>query len=315
MKYRDAIAAAIREWDNIRFHWNKSEASKKAVVILGRLIDESPYDDRLIRAIDWLMGVSNERFSYVVPLPQLKKDSALYIKLAEKLKTAELPALTPIVTSNIQQNSRSRVSLARIRPQPNRDLYSATSKTDMPLQISKHQNIWKKIGITDRPTGQHGRYEFTPDDFISTSQKGAAAGVVKKQFGTKDFLKDARYWIELGRMVIKSNKGRCFSCAGAAAYTLINDECFDVSEIAIMGSKGYDHYFICVGQSMGEIEAGSATAIDIWHANLKEGRSFFTTPARNFAYWEDAEIICQIDKSARSSLRAFAKEREQTENS
>ncbi|WP_207283132.1 hypothetical protein [Pseudomonas sp. FW300-N2F2] len=324
MKYRIAIENALRAWDGIWLHWNKSDASKAAAMILRRIMGEDQYDDQLKAAVDWFLGKTQVPFSYMVAFDALKTSSALYALLDAQVGASDVePAnLKPVV-----QPSSAPLQRRPVRRQQTPITIagsslavassSAPKKSNIVVQLMRYQDTWKAIKITDIPTGTHGRYEHTADDSTTTMQKGSAAAVIKMQLGIKtNALEAPAYWIELGRMVFKSKKGRCFSCAGAALFTLTNDEYFDTYEIAVMGNKKFDHYFVCIGSTLGEIEAGLGTAVDIWQANLANTPDVFAkSPAKDFMYWKGAKIICSIPRDQRQSLRHFAREREEIEHS
>ncbi|MGY2197114.1 hypothetical protein [Pseudomonas gingeri] len=323
MKYRTAIENALRAWDGIWFHWNKSDASKAAAMILRRIIGEDSYDDQLKAAVDWFLGRSQEPFHYMYAFDALKTTSSLYAQLDAHVGASDVePAnLKPVV-----QPSAARLQRRPVRVQQTPTVVAGTSlatasssspkKSSIAVQLMRYQEVWKTIKITDIPTGKHGRYEHTADDPTTTMQKGSAAAVIKKQLNIKtNALKAPAYWVELGRMVFKSKKGRCFSCAGAALFTLTNDEYFDNYEIVVMGNKKYDHYFVCIGSTLGEIEAGLGTAVDIWQANLADTPDVFAkSPAKDFMYWNGAQIICSIPRDQRQLLRDFVIEREKIEH-
>lgn len=314
MKYRTAVENALRDWEGIWFHWNKSYESSAAASIIRRLISDSRFDDELRGAIDWFLGRSDVEFSYVIAFARLKSTSALYAQLTSHLATADPPELKPVVVRPTRTTTRPvpRQSTVRVVSTP----VVATSSSSLPLQILRYQDTWKNIKITDIPTGRHGRYEHTADDWVTNQQKAAAAGVVEIQMGIKGkTLQTPEYWIELGRIVHVSKKGRCFSCAGAAVCTLTQDVYFDNYELVIMGNPKYDHYFVCVGSSAGEIKSGLGTAIDIWQANLEGAADAYAkSPAKTFMYWKSAEIICVIPKDQRQGLRDFIKKREKIEH-
>ncbi|MEO4049209.1 hypothetical protein AAFN46_19245 [Pseudomonas sp. CAU 1711] len=314
MKYRVAIENALTAWDGIWFHWNKSEESRSAAMILRRLMTDSPYDDELCKAVDWFLGASDVEFTYVRSFSPLKTSSALYTQLTDHLKSADPPQLKPVVVRETRPVRRQAPTQSSVQVRSTPVVTSSPSK--LPLQILRHQDAWKNIKITDIPTGKHGRYEHTSDDFVTNQQKASAAGVVQIQLGIKGkSLQIPAYWIELGRMVHVSKKGRCFSCAGAAVFTLTQDEYFDNYELAIMGNAKYDHYFVCVGSSIGEIKSGLGTAIDIWQANLNGTTDVYAkSPAKEFMYWKGAEFTCVIPKESRQALRAFILERVQIEH-
>ncbi|AZD29211.1 hypothetical protein [Pseudomonas chlororaphis] len=347
MKYRAAIEAALQAWEGIWFHWRKSEASKSASVILHRLIADSPYDDQLQEAVNWFLGKSDQPFHYVVSFAKLSTDSALFAQLTNHLQNAEPPNLRPVLVMHGSSASRPQqpassapragsglvvapqaassnsVPVLGAQPAASSSIpvvtaraASSGSENTVELQIRKHQRIWQAIEITDIPTGKHGRYIHTADDPLTTQQKGSAAAIVKKQLKfTGNAFAVPAYWIELGRLVFKYKKGRCFSCAGAALYTLTLDQFFDIYELAVMGTRKYDHYFVCVGTTMGQITSGLGSAIDIWQSNLSGSSDVFAhTPAKDFMYWKDAEIICLIPRSERQALRTFVAQREEIEH-
>lgn len=319
MKYRTAVENALRDWEGIWFHWSKSYESRAAVSIIRRLITDSRFDDELCAAIDWFLGRSDVEFSYVIPFARLKITSALYVQLTSHLVSADPPELKPVVVRPTRTTTRHapRQSTVRVVATPVvATPVVATSSSSLPLQILRYQDTWKNIKITDIPTGRHGRYEHTADDWVTNQQKAAAAGVVEIQMGIKGkTLQTPEYWIELGRIVHVSKKGRCFSCAGAAACTLTQDVYFDNYELVIMGNPKYDHYFVCLGSSVGEIKSGLGTAVDIWQANLSGAADAYAkSPAKDFMYWKGAEFICMIPKDQRQALRDFISKRQRIEH-
>jgi hypothetical protein len=336
--YREAIEAALTEWDNIWFHWNKSQESRNAVFMLRRVMRDDVYDDRLKQAVDFYMGYNPAPVTLELPLVQISTGSALYAKLTDKLAHCDPPVLQPPrasgrtgrvarvtapapdtsvrITNRLvpapQAASSSRVVPVQARPS------ASTSRTGgLEANIRKHEAEWSSIEITDIPTGEYARYEHTASDFGTTTQKAAAAGVVRRYFGvigTGEVLTHPGYWMELGRIVMKSKIGRCFSCSAAAVFTLVSDPAFDELTLMVMGSKKSDHYFVCVGTSAGAINAGNGTAVDIWQANLnKDPNSMCKTPCSSFMYWRGAMPICEIPTDKRTALRKFAAKREEEE--
>lgn len=338
MKYRAAIEEALKAWHAIHFHWLKSAESKAAATLLRHLIDSNPYDDVLKQAVEWFTDQCNEAFQYqTVTYSRLKLTSALYVQLNTHLKSAEKPDLKPVAgssSSSVPSAMRMGGSVAPAsRPSSSGlglglapasasasatgpSLSSSSGVQPVEVQVRKYEKIWGTITVTDIPTAQHGVYEHTKDDPITTQQKGSASAVVEITLKIKGKpLNAPEFWVLLGGMVLKSKFGRCFSCAAAAVHTLIHDEYFDRYEMTVMGTEKYDHYFVCVGESMGEIKSGLGTAIDIWQANLSNKPDAYAhSPAKTFLYWSEAQIICDIPKTRRAEFRKLVKTRNSIEH-
>ncbi|MDT9678667.1 hypothetical protein F6R97_29685 [Pseudomonas sp. JV414] len=332
MKYRATIEEALKAWHAIRFHWLKSAESKAAANILRQLIDSSPYDNVLKQAVEWFTDQCNEAFTYQnVTYSRLKTTSALYVQLNTHLKSAEGPDLAPVASSSsssvptairmgssvapVSRPSSSGLGLAPASA-AGLSLSSSSGVRPVELQIRKYEKLWAKITVTDIPTKKHGVYNYTKDDPITTQQKGSASGVVEitLRIAGKP-LEAPEFWVLLGGMVLESTFGRCFSCAAAAVHTLVHDEYFDRCEVVIMGTKKYDHYFVCVANTLGEIKSGEGIAIDIWQANLsKKPDAYAHSPANTFRYWPKAEIICVIPQSRRTEFRELVKTRNNIEH-
>ncbi|HEX8430979.1 MAG TPA: hypothetical protein VF625_06815, partial [Longimicrobium sp.] len=144
------------------------------------------------------------------------------------------------------------------------------------------------------------------DDFQTTIQKGmASTPVVKKTGCSKDkVLEQPEYWALLGRMVLKSRKARCFSCAAAAVYSLVMDPECDSLVIASVANESFDHHFVVVAKSEGDLKAGRAYAIDIWQANLD--KSSYVQSLDTFRYTKGkTKVFCLLMPEERAGLRAW----------
>lgn len=343
--YRQAIEAAIASWRGIWLHWNKSPASESAVMILERLMGEERYDDRLKEAVDWFLGNSFVPFNYVYEFNALKTDSALYKKLTAELATADAPILrppqSPSVVSHVPRPAPVRRRIQSVLPSPPPSSSGASSSSTVvpvvprahpapspapvttarrrdaeaprELPFARHFAEWAKVEITDIPTGEHGVYESAPEDFQTINQRGGAQMVTQKvhSLGKKDDVKPfPEYWIELGRSISRSKKkvGRCYSCAGVVAHTLVCEREYDNLVIAIVGNPKRDHYFVLVGESMEAISASDGWAIDIWDGNLNKRPPVH--PIKQFVYMKGGvKPCCVILPDDRVSLRAFIAER------
>jgi hypothetical protein len=103
------------------------------------------------------------------------------------------------------------------------------------------------------------------------------------------------YWVELGRRAKNAEYGRCFTCAGVAVHSLVMNPAFDRLTIESVGAVGYDHHFVLVGRTGGEV--GSATppamdskalVIDVWQAN--QGGTPPATTWADFTYNKETEL-------------------------
>lgn len=149
----------------------------------------------------------------------------------------------------------------------------ASVKTDSRIaEFAALASKWGVIKITDLPTSTPGVYIQTEDDKMTIVSKAAAAGaVIKEGIDMAKVLESGRYWLRLGRMVLKGKKGRCFSCAAVAAYLLTLEPAFDDLDICIWGSGEYDHHFTTIGKSSEYASAwNGVVVIDIWHGNLNK---------------------------------------------
>ncbi|WP_223487437.1 hypothetical protein [Pseudomonas sp. A-RE-19] len=331
MTYREAIDQAIKAWDSIRWHINKSEQSKSAAFVL-RLLLKIQGDDRLLKqAIDTFLGACLEAFNYSgVSYVQLKPTSALYANLNKYTREANPPILSlPVVTSS----SSPRLGIPTVAIAPSRPpvgLNVASSSSSSPatsssssssqdpsallVQISRHQAEWSKIAITDLPTGKHGVYKYTDDNKYADIPRGVVSGLLKREpIIDKQGLRAPEFWALFGAIVMRAPKkfGRCLHCSAAVVHSLVFDQFFDNYEIAVMGSTEYDHYFVCVGSSLGVIQTGLGIAIDVWDSNNPAKPSSTSTHplAKNFTYWSEAglEILCPIPTVSRAALRLFVK--------
>lgn len=333
MTYRESIDQALKTWDSIPWHFNKSEQSKSAAFVL-RLLLNTPGDDRLLKqAIDTFLGACLEAFNYSgVNYVQLKPTSALYANLNKYTREANPPILSlPVVTSS--SSPRPGIPAVAIAPSlPPVGLSVASSSSSSPavsssssssqdvsallVQINRHQAAWSKIAITDLPTDEHGVYNSTEDDKFTHVPRGITSGILKKEpaIDAKG-LEAPEFWALLGAIIMRADKkfARCLGCSAAVVYSLVFDEFFDNFEIAVMGSKKFDHYFVCVGPTIGKIEAGLGIAIDVWDSNNPAKRSSTSAHpiAKNFTYWSRSrlDIVCSIPTESRTALRLFVKTR------
>ena len=133
-----------------------------------------------------------------------------------------------------------------------------------------------------------------------------------KGLGKKDRVDEfGEYWIELGRLIMKSKKkvGRCFSCSGIAVYTLVKEREHDNWVILVVGNPSRDHYFVLVGASLEAIRAKDGYVIDIWDGNLCGTPPVH--PIKGFKYMDKHVIpCCIIMPEDREKLRAFIRDRE-----
>ncbi|MCP1445889.1 hypothetical protein J3D54_005021 [Pseudomonas sp. GGS8] len=336
MTYREAIDQAIKAWDSIRWHINKSEQSKSAVHVL-RLLLKTPGDDKLLRqAIDTFLGTCHEAFNYAgVNYVQLKPTSALYANLDKYIKGANPPLISLPVVASSSSPRPGIPPVAITSALPSVGLSVASSSSSSPavsssspasassrdtsallVQISRHQAEWSKIAITDLPTGKHGVYKYTDDNKYADVPRGAVSGLLKREPKIDEQgLRAPEFWALFGAIVMRAPKkfGRCLHCSAAVVHSLVFDPFFDNCEIAVMGSTEYDHYFVCVGSSMGKIRTGLGIAIDVWDSNNPAKPSSTSTHplAKNFTYWSEAglEILCPIPTESRAALRLFVKSR------
>lgn len=330
MTYREAVEEAIRKWEGIWFHWNKSAESQGAVGLLRWEIRNDRYDDDLKRAVDWFMGLSAVQYSVMgINYAQLKTDSALYRHLHDEMANADPPLLKPVTTTARPRTARS-VQTASILPSPSTSrprtvvttppvastsasvVTSVSTVSAVPKKSAEpkkattslseavvlmHNSAWKKIRITNQPTDTPGRYKYTDEDKGATQLSGAALAIGKKQ-------ESPNFWVELGRLALSNKFGRCLHCAGAAVYSLVLEPMLDDYVIAVQGNTDYDHHYVLLGTE-GDLAKDDGYVIDIWHANLNS-----TTPlskAKNYHYREGGhKVFCIFLPQDRAELRSFA---------
>jgi hypothetical protein len=333
--YREAVVEAIRKWNDVWFHWKKSQQSVGAISILQfEMRNDHRYDDRLKEAVDWFMGWSAVQYSYCgMNYDQLKTDSALYRHLHDELENANPPVLKPVTTTARSRASTSvttasassshslsrQTSVLTTAPQVASTSISESALASAPSAVPKtsaapkkattslseavvlmHDSAWRKIKITNRPTDTPGRYDYTDEDKGATQLQGAALAIGKKQ-------DSPRFWVELGRLTLTNKFGRCLHCSGAAVYSLVMEPMLDSYVIAVQGNTAFDHHYVLLGNE-GDLATGDGYVIDIWDANLNG-----TTPlskAKEYRYRKgEHKLFCTLLPEERAELRRFALER------
>ncbi len=146
------------------------------------------------------------------------------------------------------------------------------------------------------------RVEVKIDSLLTRAKRKAGWDVE----GTKA-LEVPDYWVEVGRLALQSEYGRCFSCAGAAIFKLAMNPAFDDAVIESVGSPDFDHHFVFVGRS----NAGSTEpptnpktlVIDVWQAN--QGGDPPATTWETFTYNESSsvKIFAVLRPKDRAELR------------
>ena len=177
-------------------------------------------------------------------------------------------------------------------------------------KYSKHNKTWSGLTVTDIPTRIPGKYTLK-DGFqhVDTVKGAAIAWTVKK---TKCLAENVEskpeYWLKMGFMASKPTRFglreryvRCFTCAAIAAYSLVRDSDFNNLDIAVVGVRNYDHYFVVVGSltSIKRKKHSGCTAVDLWDSNLNNGIQA-VNPLQGFKYAsEGLGIRCEFPKEKR----------------
>lgn len=196
-----------------------------------------------------------------------------------------------------------------------------------------HDPKWKKIEITDIPTGEVNRFGvpkyITTDKDREVNRIGAGASGIARRItkcGVGKHESKPVYWIALGRMVMSGKVARCFACAAAAVYTLVLDSKFDSEPIEVIGNRNSDHYFAVVarsgskgkvGQDIGTPgKWGSALVVDIWQSNLDvQLKKPEKTPSVMYAQQNDYakrggnELFCRLAPADRTAHKKLAKDK------
>jgi hypothetical protein len=286
MTYREAVKAAIAAWRGIWLHWNKSTESQNAVTFLERVMgDDTGYDDKLEELVSWLIGASDEPFHYVMAVAQLKEKSALYKKLVEEVEKADPPVHKPVAPAPVVKKRRKPK-----RPK--------SAKSDLPRSVlAWHQEFWKDIEITNKPTSQPGKYIYTEQDKHATNISGSAQAVGKD-------VKEPMFWITLGRMTMEHKIGRCLHCAGAVVNTLVQRPELDAYVIAVQGNVTYDHHYVIIG-TLAEIKLEKGYVIDVWDANLNKKSPIQEREEYTYLRGEH-KLFCLFDPLDRAAHRGMA---------
>lgn len=310
MTLSEAVDEAIRRWNDVWFHWNKSQQSKNAVMALQNLMARSMYEDELLAAVTWLIGQSATPFNYKgLRLDPLKSDSALATYLGEEFaKVDRAPNLRPRPTTSTTSSRATSSTTGRTTDVPKKTTpKTPVSRSSAPRYLSslaRHARDWAGIEITDIPTDTPGVYKYTKNDQQTTTMKGTAAAKLAMTHKKKDIVDLPEYWAELGRLVSKHRMGRCYSCAALVVYTLVMDPTYDELVIAVMGNVDYDHQFVLIG-TMAEVESKKGYVIDIWQSNLDKVTPQ-VLPLNECRYTQgNVQLACLLHPDDRATVRAF----------
>jgi hypothetical protein len=294
--------------------------------------EDPSYDDKIKDLVDWLRAKGGMTPQWILTheakdLKQLSDKSTLRSALDDALKTAAGPILRPRsgpvlpvvrmapapVAVAVSSTSAVSVAVARDVKDPVRS--PAPIVPEHSAAVLKHAEKWKLVRITDIPAGPPGEYKIDPQDAMTVQVlRAAASGRVLKDLAADKsvtkatVVKTPEFWIQVGRLlsVQKEPMGRCFSCAGLAAYTLVMDPYFDGFEICVMGAPRYDHHFLCFGPP-GTIKAKTGYAIDIWQGNLDKTFKYLE-PMSTFKYLSlGSEVFATLAPKDRTKHREYAK--------
>jgi hypothetical protein len=269
----------------------------------------------MIKNISGVWGRLLRRTDAPAVLSQLEKAWPKAIENAQQRSTPRTTTISNTSNTNVSNNnttlSNNNNNTTTTISNNNTTIsnYSTSISNDSPeTLVLTHVPSWSQIEITDRPTGRHGRYNLTEND-LSRSQiaRGAVAGMILKflkkkgrSVGMSEVTTLPEYWLALGRIVLKGNAGRCFSCAAAVVFSLVSDTRFDGWTIFMGGSPSYDHHYVVITNSTASVYY----AIDIWSANLN-GNTNYVVSWNNFTYAQGYVNFCTFSTNDRHSHRAF----------
>lgn len=143
-KYRVQVQAAIDAWRPGFFN-NPSAESTEAARELEWIMVVDNTDERLKRAVDWLLGDSPHKYDN---LSKLKVGGSLYAKLKDKLKTAD-PANIPPSSSSASATSPQRRSVVPSTPTTHSAVVASSSSNNS----NQHNNY-------SNQNSQHNNYSM-----------------------------------------------------------------------------------------------------------------------------------------------------------
>lgn len=222
-------------------------------------------------------------------------------------------------TQSISRRTRSGVSTTSSRrtprsverqPVPASSLSASHSCKNILRGL--YSTLWCAIEVTNIPSSQG--YKYTGNDKLVTQFVGSVQS--KARFETNCSIKKIQqqryYWLLLGKYSIQKRADRCFVCAAAVAFTIVQDPKFDAYNIIIAGSPSFGHHFISLvtEEAIEQQSYDSAIVIDIWHANLQRAKSWrdaIFTNVNKYPYKaRKAGITFYFDVNERESDRKLA---------